>query len=179
MRKSPNLAKLEPLSTKDQHLVNVVVETPKGGRIKFKYEEDGGYFEVSRLLPKGMVFPFDFGFVPQTKAQDGDPIDVLVLMDEPAFSGCIVKSRLVGILEAEQTEDDDTHRNDRIVAVADTSIDFADVKTIDDLPGSTLEQIEHFFVSYNRQFGKEFRFIDRKGPAAAWNALQKSLRKAA
>ncbi len=178
---SPNLAKIAAVSDEDQQLVNVVVETPKGGRTKFKYDEELAVFEVARLLPKGMVFPFDFGFVPQTKADDGDPLDVLILMEEPMFPGCLLKARIIGVLEAEQTEEGETHRNDRIIAVGASSIDFADVKNIEDLPRTSLEQIEEFFITYNRQFGKEMRFLDRKGPSAAWKRLGRSLgtRKAA
>ena len=178
---SPNLAKIAAVSDEDQQLVNVVVETPKGGRTKFKYDENLAVFEVSRLLPKGMVFPFDFGFVPQTKADDGDPLDVLILMEEPMFPGCLLKARIIGVLEAEQTENGEIRRNDRIIAVGDSSMDFAQVKHIDDLPRTSLEQIEEFFITYNRQFGKEMRFLDRKGPSAAWKRLDRSLgsRKAA
>ncbi len=178
---SPNLATIAAISDEDQQLVNVVVETPKGGRTKFKYDETLAVFEVARLLPKGMVFPFDFGFVPQTKADDGDPLDVLILMEEPMFPGCLLKARIVGVLEAEQTEEGETRRNDRIIAVGSGSIDFAEVKNIEDLPRTSLEQIEEFFITYNRQCGKEMRFLDRKGPSAAWKRLDRSfgLRKAA
>jgi inorganic pyrophosphatase len=184
MKKNNNVrkvSKITPISNEEQQLVNVIVETPKGGRIKFKYDEQLNVFEMSRLLPKGMVFPYDFGFFPKTKADDGDPLDVLLLMDEPAFPGCLVKARIVGVLEAEQTEEGDTHRNDRILAVAETSIDFAEVKHIEDLPKTSLEQIEEFFITYNRQFGKEIRFLDRKGPSVAWSRLNRSMgmRKAA
>lgn len=172
---APNLTLIDPIADQENQLVNIVVETPKGGRIKFKYDEHFGVFEVARLLPKGMVFPFDFGFVPQTKADDGDPLDVLVLMDEPVFPGCLVKGRIIGVLEAEQTEDGDTHRNDRIIAVANSSADFAEVTHIEHLPKTSLEQIEEFFITYNRQFGKEMRFLDRKGPASAWKRLTRSL----
>ncbi len=172
---SPNLTRIASISDEEQQLVNIVVETPKGGRTKFKYDEELAVFEVSKLLPKGMVFPFDFGFVPQTKADDGDPLDVLILMEEPMFPGCLLRGRIIGVLEAEQTENGETHRNDRIIAVSDTSIDFADVKHIENLPKTSLEQIEEFFITYNRQFGKEMRFLDRKGPSAAWKRLERSL----
>ncbi len=172
---SPNLTKIAAVSDEDQQLVNVVIETPKGGRTKFKYDENLAVFEVSKLLPKGMVFPFDFGFIPQTKADDGDPLDVLVLMEEPMFPGCLLKARIIGVLEAEQTENGETKRNDRIIAVGESSIDFADIKHIEDLPKTSLEQIEEFFITYNRQFGKEMRFLDRKGPSAAWKRLARSL----
>src|SRR5919202_2577365 len=114
------LAHLEPFDAASGE-VNVIIETPKGSRNKFKYDEQRGLFKLSGVLPAGAVFPFDFGFVPSTRGEDGDPLDVLVLMDEPAFAGCLVPSRLIGVIEAEQTEEGTTERNDRLIAVAANS----------------------------------------------------------
>src|SRR4028119_2143117 len=98
------------------------VETPEGSRNKFDFDEELGLFKLGGVLPAGAVFPFDFGFVPATRGGDGDPLDVLVLMDEPAFVGCLVPARLIGVIEAEQTErDGETARNDRLIAVAANS----------------------------------------------------------
>ena len=91
-----------------------VIETPGGSLNKFKYDEDLGCYTLSGVLPEGMVFPHAFGFVPRTKAEDGDPEDILIIMDEPTFTGCVVPSRLIGVMEAEQTEDGKTERNDRV-----------------------------------------------------------------
>src|SRR5438105_6732779 len=99
-------------------VVHVIIDTPKGSRNKFKYDEELGLFKLSGVLPAGAVFPFDFGFVPATVGGDGDALDVLVLMDEPAFVGCLVEARLVGVIEAEQAEDGNTMRNDRFIALA-------------------------------------------------------------
>ncbi len=79
-------------------------------------------------MPVGAFFPFDFGYVPQTLGGDGDPIDVLVLMDEPAFVGCLIQSRLIGVIAAEQTEEGKTETNDRLIAVAANSRTHTDVK---------------------------------------------------
>lgn len=99
--------------------LNVIIETPKGSRNKFNYDEDYNLFKLGGVLPAGAVFPFDFGFIPSTIGGDGDPLDVLLLMDEPAFPGCLVSSRLIAVIEAEQTErDGETTRNDRLIAVA-------------------------------------------------------------
>ena len=97
--------------------LNVVIDTPKGCRNKYKFDERNGLWRLSKMLPQGMSFPCDFGFIPSTRGEDGDPIDVLVFMDEPAFLGAIVPAQLIGVLEAEQTEDGKTIRNDRLVAV--------------------------------------------------------------
>jgi inorganic pyrophosphatase len=97
----------------------VVVDTPKGSRNKYKLDERDGQWRLSKVLPQGMSFPYDFGFVPSTRGEDGDPVDVLILADEPSFPGCVVAARLIGVLEAEQTEGRKTVRNDRLVAVVE------------------------------------------------------------
>ncbi len=84
-----NPVHLKPFA--DQDLLRVVIETPKGSRNKFAFNTEARVFELKKVLPAGMAFPYDFGFVPSTKADDGDPVDVLVLMDEPAFPGCVLK----------------------------------------------------------------------------------------
>src|SRR4051794_37886065 len=107
--------------------VRVVIETPKGSRHKYNYEPDIG-FVLRKSLPEGMVFPFDFGFIPQTEGDDGDPLDALVLADNPLFPGCVVECRLIGLIEAKQTEDNEKIRNDRFLAVAMASLEFKDIK---------------------------------------------------
>jgi inorganic pyrophosphatase len=98
--------------------VSVIIETPRGSRNKLKYDPDQGMYKLSQVMPEGMMFPYDFGFVPGTKAEDGDPLDVLVLSDEPLFPGCLVDCFLVGVIEAEQEMDGSVKRNDRLIAVA-------------------------------------------------------------
>ena len=136
--------------------LNVVIETPKGSRNKYKFNEEKEIFELSGILPLGATFPFDFGFIPQTLGEDGDPLDVLLLMDEPAFAGCLVPSRLIGVIEAEQTEDGKTTRNDRLIAIACKSITHDHIRKIGDLNDNLLEQIKYFFISYNEIKGKKF-----------------------
>src|SRR5487761_874070 len=107
---------LEPLD-EDERTIQVVIETPKGSRNKYAFNTEDRVFELKKVLPAGMTFPYDFGFVPSTKADDGDPVDVLVLMDEPAFPGCLLKCRLIGVIEGEQGKKKESERNDRIVAI--------------------------------------------------------------
>jgi inorganic pyrophosphatase len=147
-----------------------------GSRNKFKFDEDIGSYALSGVLPQGMMFPHAFGFVPGTKAADGDPEDVLVIMDLPVFTGCVVPSRLVGVIEAEQTEDGETDRNDRLIAVAAHSKDYSDVNSLKDLNGTMLKEIEQFFVNYNREKGKKFKVLGRRGPQEAMKLLKKSLK---
>ncbi len=147
--------------------LNAVIETPKGSRNKFDYDEKHGLFKLGGVLPAGSVFPFDFGFVPSTLGEDGDPLDVLVLMDDPAFAGCLVPARLIGVLGAEQTENGKTEKNDRLIAVADNARDHKNVRTLADLNQNLVAEIEHFFVSYNAAKGKTFKPTGRGGPERA------------
>lgn len=141
--------------------LNVIIDTPKDSRNKYKFDEKLGIFKLGGVLPVGAFFPFDFGYIPNTLGGDGDPLDVLVLMDEPAFVGCLIPSRLIGVIEADQTEKGETTRNDRLIAVASNSRIHKNIKSINDLNDSLIGEIEHFFVSYNTAKGKEFKPLGR------------------
>ena len=136
-------------------------------------------FKLGGVLPAGAVFPFDFGFLPGTLGGDGDPLDVLVLMDESAFAGCLVPSRILGVIEAEQTEEDgETTRNDRLIAVAANSRDHRHIASLKDISENLLDEIEHFFVSYNEIKGKRFSPLGRFGPERAQRLVKKSMQSA-
>jgi inorganic pyrophosphatase len=125
--------------------LNAVIETPKGSRNRYEFDERKEFFKLSEILSLGGSFPFDFGFIPQTLGENGDPLDVLLLMDEAAFPGCLVESRLIGsIIKANQTEDGKAVRNDRLLAVASKSLLYASIKSIKDLDKNLVEQIKHF-----------------------------------
>lgn len=159
-----------------KYVVNAVIETPQSCRNKFTYDEKLGLMSLTKVLPAGMVWPFDFGFVPNTIGGDGDPLDVLVLMDEPAFSGCVVAARLIGIIEAEQTErDGTTTRNDRLIAVAIESHLHKEVRSIHDLNDQMVDEIEHFFQTYNEIAGKVFRVIGRYAADKAREVVARSM----
>jgi inorganic pyrophosphatase len=84
--------------------LRVVIETPRGSRNKYSYDPDCDCMQLSTVLPEGMIFPYDFGFIPSTLGDDGDPLDILILMDEPVVPGCIVRTRLIGAIQAQQRE---------------------------------------------------------------------------
>jgi inorganic pyrophosphatase len=169
---------LESLDTfNDEGDLNVVIETPKGSHNKYNYDEKTGLFKLGGVLPAGASFPFDFGFVPSTLGGDGDPLDVLVLMDEPAFTGCLVSVRLVGVVKAEQTErDGETERNDRLIGVAAESRLLRHIRALGSLSPDLLEEIEHFFVSYNQIKGKEFKPLGRSGPQKALKLVEEGMK---
>lgn len=142
-------------------LIHVVIETPKESRIKFKYAPATRAYELDRILPQGLRFPFNFGFVPNTKAADGDPTDVLLILDEPLFPGCHLSGRILGVLQAEQTEAGRTVRNDRIVAVA--LKDRGAPRVLADVGDDFLADIERFFVTYHEAEGDRFSIIGVAG----------------
>jgi inorganic pyrophosphatase len=169
---------LEHLSARepDSGLVHVVVDTPKGSRNKYKYDEQLGLYRLSKVLPVGLVFPYDFGFIPSTRAEDGDPLDVLVLGEDALFPGCLVTVRLVGVLQAEQTEHGKTFRNDRLLGAIETPVNRPAIQTFDDLRPEHLDEIEYFFMTYNHLEGRHFKPIGRHGPALAEQLLADGIR---
>jgi inorganic pyrophosphatase len=154
--------------------LDVIIETPRGSRNKIKYDPSSRRFKLSKVMPEGMMFPYDFGFVPGTRAEDGDPLDVLVLTDEALFPGCLVECKLAGVIEAEQTEKGETKRNDRLVAIATQSLLYSDIKTVEDLNPKVLEQIDAFFVNYQRVREIEVKILGHGGPQQAHRILNKA-----
>ena len=123
-----------------------------------------------------MVFPYDFGFVPATVGEDGDPLDVLVLMDAPVVPGCVIRGRLLGVFEARQREKKkDWVKNDRLVAVACHAQTHQDAKTINDLRPHMPEEICEFFAGYNKLRGREFETLDISGPRKAMKIVERGM----
>ena len=159
---------------KKDGLIQVIIETPAGSRNKFAYDPDQGIFTLKKVLPAGMIFPYDFGFVPRTIAPDGDPIDVLLLMDIPAYPGIAVAARLIGVIEGEQVEGKKRTRNDRLLAVAEAAHRYSNVKKARDLPARWLKELEDFFVDYHKLEGKEYRLLNCKGADTAFRLIKKA-----
>jgi inorganic pyrophosphatase len=132
-------------------------------------------FKLKKLLPKGMSFPFHFGFIPHTKAEDGDPLDVLVLLDELAWPGCVIECKIIGVMEATETENNKTNRNDRLIATAIASEKYNKIKDISSMDEYLEKEIENFFNTYNNLEKKEFKIISKKGPKVALNLIKKQI----
>ena len=179
MSRSPaprSLARLEALD--DDKNVTVVIETPKGGHTKLAFDEKRDWFVVKKVLPEGMSFPFDFGFIPSTLGDDGDPLDILVLMDEPVPMGTIVPTRLLGVIEGKQTEvDGESAENDRLIGAACASQLFEEVTKLSDLPSNVVKEIERFFVTYNEEEGKRFEPKGCHGRRRASALLETGIRR--
>ena len=169
---------LESLSENtDKRTLPVVIETPKGSRNKYKYDEKLGVMVLHSVLPSGTVFPYDFGFVPFTRAEDGDPMDILVFMDQPAFPGCVLAVRVIGILLASQSEDKQTVRNDRLIGVACGAHTHGSLRSVKEMDPTLRHEIEGFFVAYHKIKGKEFDTLGWVGPTKAFAQLKSCRRR--
>jgi inorganic pyrophosphatase len=158
--------------------VDVVIETPKGSAQKYDYVPNTPFFKLSKILPSGMVFPYDFGFIPKTLGEDGDPLDVIVISEFNSFPGVIIKCRIIGGIKAEQSEEKGSKkmiRNDRFLAIPKCSNIFQNIKRMEDLPGEITDQLEEFFVDYNKLEGKKFKALDKVGPKEAKHSIEGQL----
>ena len=166
--------KLPPAFINKTNNINVIIETPKGGANKYSYDEKTGLFKLQKILGEGLVFPHHFGFIPQTKGDDGDPLDVLVLMDEPTYPGNLIECKALGVIEAEQTEKDGKKiRNDRILCTALESRRFSTIFSIEQLDKFLIEEITKFLITYNAMDNKKFDPISFEGPSKAIKLIQK------
>ena len=136
-------------------LFRVVIETPRDSREKYTYNPAVRGFILKKVLPLGMVFPFDFGFIPDTKGEDGDPLDAMVISEFKTFPGCSIDCRLIGLLKAEQSKGKKMIRNDRYFFVPETSTLYKHIKTVSNLPPQLVKELLFFFVAYNKEEGKK------------------------
>jgi inorganic pyrophosphatase len=151
--------------------IHVVVETPRGSRNKYKYDEKLGLFRLNRVLFAGASFPYDFGYVPATRGEDGDPLDVLLLIDEPAYPGCVVRSRAIGVLLAKK----EGKENHRVIAVSTDAKTWSQHRELTDLPRRLLREIEQFFHSIQNVDGKEHALLGWRGTAVAERVIDKAI----
>jgi inorganic pyrophosphatase len=152
--------------------VTAIIETPKGSPNKFDYDDGVAAFRLAGVMPEGTTFPYNFGFVPSTLAEDGDPLDVLVFLDAPVLVGCVLTIRLIGVVEAKQRKKGEHWiRNDRVLAVATHAHTHEHVRSLDDLRPGLVDEIEDFFRHYNETKGTEFKPVDRGGPKKAQKLL--------
>jgi inorganic pyrophosphatase len=133
----------------DDGAIYAAVEAPKGSGVKLKYDEKLGAFTVTRALPLGLTYPFDWGFVPSTQAPDGDPLDVLILHDAVTYPGVVLPCQLLGVIEMDQDDEGDKHeRNDRIVVIPSWHDRLGEFERATDLPNRLYKEIEQFFLKF-------------------------------
>jgi inorganic pyrophosphatase len=157
--------------------VNVLVEIPMGSNIKYEYDEEEEVVKVDRVLYTSMVYPFNYGFIPGTLEDDGDPLDVLVITNYPVFPGTVIEARPVGILYMRDEEGEDA----KIIAVPKDKIDpsFSNIKDIIDLPEAVKNKIMHFFEHYKElEPGKWVKVSGWGGVAEAKNRINAAIKRA-
>jgi inorganic pyrophosphatase len=157
--------------------LRVVIETPKGSRNKYDYDPEYDCIELATVLPEGMSFPYDFGFLPSTLGEDGDPLDVLVLMDTSVVPGCVVRARLIGVIEATQKDDNNQEpiRNDRLIAVATHARSYVETRSLSDLRPHLVEEIKAFFVQYNQLRDRDFKPLRDGTPQEAKELIEQGI----
>jgi len=140
---------------------NVVIDIPMNSTSKFEYDEKGGYFKLDRTLYSPLIYPFEYGFVPQTHGDDGDALDVILLATRPTFSGCIVKSRLVGVLKMS----DEAGGDDKLICAPVAKLDprLAHIKDLEDIEMHLIKEIELFMADYKKLEPGKYKFVKIEG----------------
>jgi len=153
-----------PPGTDIPRVVNVIVEIPKGRRSKFEVDKKTGLMRLDRYLYSSSHYPGDYGFIPQTLADDGDALDAVVMVNEPTFSGCLIEARVVGLFKMR----DKGHEDYKVFGVPNTDPLFAEIQKLDDVPAHFLRDVEHFFGTYKQLEGAK---VETLGWAPAADAI--------
>ncbi len=154
-------------------VINAVIEIPKNSQNKYEYDEKGNYFKLDRVLYSPMHYPADYGFIPETRSEDGDHLDVIILGSDPLFTGCVVAIRPIGILKMIDDGDPDF----KILAVQEKNPRFKNIKDIKDIESThehSLKEIAHFFQVYKDLQGKKVEIQGWEGKMAAIEEIKKA-----
>jgi inorganic pyrophosphatase len=152
--------------------VDVVIETPKGSKYKYKFEPETNRFKVMKLLPAGLAFPYDFGFIPDTKGEDGDPLDVMIFFEDSFPQASVVECIIIGAIKAKQSSQEETVRNDRIIAVPAMTAEKEKESELEDISKIKIKEIENFFIYYNKMENKEFKPLGILDAKETWKLIK-------
>ena len=161
----------------DDRSLNVVVESPRGSNVKFKYDLEQGVMTLSRPLATGLTFPYDWGFIPSTCAPDGDPVDAIVLWERSSYPGIVLPCRPIGVLRAEQANaaSGNRERNDRVFVVPVKDPHSDGIQTVFDLSERLRAELEQFFFAAVRFEKKDLKLLGWAGPKDAVELVEASL----
>jgi inorganic pyrophosphatase len=151
-------------------VVNAVVEIPKGSRNKYEVDKATGFIRLDRYLYSSSHYPGDYGFIPRTLAEDGDALDVLVMVNDPTFSGCLIETRVIGLFRMTDGGDPDY----KVLGVPNTDPLFEEFRELEDVPRHFLREVEHFFATYKQLEGKHVETQGWSGRAEALEAIRAS-----
>lgn len=154
----------------DPLIVDAFIEIPKGSQNKYEFDKEQGVFRLDRVLYSPFHYPTDYGYINGTLAEDGDPLDILVLTTLPTFPGCVIESRVIGVLIMA----DDKGQDEKLLGVPTQDPRFKDVHGLDDVPAHTLKEISHFFQVYKDLENKETTIKGWQGLEDASRILSES-----
>jgi inorganic pyrophosphatase len=166
-----NLLKLPTWA--DKAHIFTVIETPRGSSCKLEFDADLRVFTLAKPLMVGLTHPYDWGFIPSTEAEDGDPLDVLVIHDSATYPGLVLRCKPIGILETVQKANGKKERNDRVFAVPERSPFEGDLQDVRHLPKRAVRELEQFFRATNALEDKEIEFLGWRGTGHAAKAIEK------
>ncbi|PTM58646.1 inorganic diphosphatase [Desmospora activa] len=152
-------------------IVDAFIEIPTGSQNKYEFDKESGVFRLDRVLYSPMHYPTEYGYLENTLAEDGDPLDILVLTTFPTFPGCVIATRVIGVL----LMSDDKGKDEKLLGVPVDDPRWNDVKSLEDVPAHTLKEIEHFFQVYKDLENKETKIEGWKGADVADDLYQASL----
>ncbi|MGZ4880472.1 MAG: inorganic diphosphatase [Halobacteriota archaeon] len=166
-----NLWKSLPTGPNPPDVVYALIEVPKGSQNKYEYEKELGLCAVDRVLYSPVHYPTDYGLIPQTYYDDGDPLDVMVIIDQPTFPGCLIAVRPIGLMKMIDSGDND----DKVLAVPDKDPMYEEFKDLEDLPQHKMKAIGHFFKVYKELEGKKTEVVGWEGAESAKKAIIHSI----
>lgn len=152
-------------------VVYAVIEVPKGNRNKYEYSKKAGVIKLDRVLYSPLHYPGDYGFIPQSFFEDGDPMDVLVMMNEPTFPGCVVEARVLGMLKMV----DDGELDYKVLAAPATDPNFSHLHSFDDVPKHFINEVTHFFMTYKHLQGATVENSGWAGTKETYEAVKASM----
>ena len=167
----PNLIKLPTWADKTR--IYAVVETPRGSHCKLEFDPKLRVFTLAKPLMAGLTYPYDWGFIPSTLAEDGDPLDILVIHDAGTYPGLVLRCRPIGVLEVLQITKGENERNDRIFAVPDRSPFEGDLQDVRCLPARAVDELEKFFEATDALEDKKLKFLGWHGPTRAIKTIKR------
>jgi inorganic pyrophosphatase len=155
--------------------VNVLIEIPGGSKNKYEFDKDLQAFALDRVLYSSVQYPLDYGFIPNTLADDGDPLDGLVIMDQPTFPGCVIAARPIGMLEMIDGGD----RDEKLLCVPVTDPRYTNIKSLQDVASHRLDEISEFFRTYKNLEKKETEILGWKDVDSVMPLVEQCIKAAA
>lgn len=165
-----NLIDLPP-GADPPRLVNAIVEIQQDGSNKYEYDKDLGLFKLDRVLYSAVHYPMGYGFIPGTQADDGDPLDVLVMTRQPTFTGCLVEARPIGLFRMHDEKGED----EKILSVPAVDPRFSEVEKLEDMRPHRLREVEHFFSIYKDLEDKQVEIIGWENRDSAYEAIERAI----